>query len=150
MGAKAELYERCKAFVSERINRIEQERAALQQSANEETKSSVGDKYETGRAMIQLELEKLANQLAEAIKQKQALEGIDSGVSTSGRIGIGSVVKTNHGNFYLAISAGQYTVDDVLYITISPGSPIGQKLIGLRVGDSFILNNRTYTVTEFF
>ena len=64
-----------------------------QRSANEEGKSSAGDKYETGRAMMQIERDKAANQLEEALKLKRILDQIQPEVQHE-RILIGSVVIT--------------------------------------------------------
>ena len=47
-----------------------------QEAANEEGKSSVGDKYETGRAMMQIERDKAAQQLDEALKLKNIIDQI--------------------------------------------------------------------------
>ena len=47
-----------------------------QQAANEEGKSSAGDKYETGRAMMQIERDKAAQQLDEALKLKNIIDHI--------------------------------------------------------------------------
>ena len=43
---------------------------AAQASANEESKSSAGDKHETALSMMHIEQEKLTNKLKEAITQK--------------------------------------------------------------------------------
>ena len=66
------------AYVHERIAATQEAIYTAQLSANEETKSSAGDKYETGRAMAQLEIEKNTAQLAEALKLKQMLKQISS------------------------------------------------------------------------
>lgn len=129
-----------------------------QASANEEGKSSAGDKYETGRAMAQLEIEKASTQLAEANKLKQALEQIilDENNSSSQRtrnssptestgnwqpatgnkfIKPGSLVITNQGNYFISIAAGKLTVDDQTWFAISAGSPLGATLLGKKEGD---------------
>ena len=49
----------------------------IQKSANEETKSSAGDKYETGRAMLMLEKEKFVGQKEQLFNQLQPLKSID-------------------------------------------------------------------------
>ena len=147
ISIKQQLYASCLEFVEKRIAAAQEAIAIAQQSANEETKSSAGDKYETGRAMAQLEIEKNSAQLAESLKLKQALEKID--VDQKGdTVRVGSLVKTTHGNFYLAISAGQFTINNEPYFAISPVSPIGQKLIGLHVEHRFSFNNRDYSVLQ--
>ena len=116
-----------------------------QLSANEETKSSAGDKYETGRAMAQLEIEKNSLQRAESLKLKQVLDQIEPAGKTL-RVQRGSLVHTNQGSFYIAISAGQFIIRNKIYFAISPASPIGQKLIGLGPKGSFIFDSKTFLI----
>ena len=70
-SVKHKLYQACLEFTDTQISTLKSAIKATQQSANEETKSTAGDKYETGRAMAQLEVEKFQSQLAEALKMKQ-------------------------------------------------------------------------------
>jgi sortase (surface protein transpeptidase) len=56
---KTRLHSLCVSYVGQRIETAQRAIAIAQASANEETKSSAGDKYETGRAMAQLEIEKI-------------------------------------------------------------------------------------------
>jgi hypothetical protein len=116
-----------------------------QASANEETKSSAGDKYETGRAMMQLEIEKNTVQLGEANKLKQLLDKIDPDKKLN-KVQLGSLVITNQGNFYISISVGQLQVNGEKYYAIASTSPIGLKLNGLSERDSFVFNNKDYII----
>ena len=144
---KQQLHSLCLAFVHERIATAQEAIRTAQLSANEETKSSAGDKYETGRAMAQLEIEKNSVQLTESLKLKQTLEQIQVD-HESETVRTGSLVITNHGNFYIAISAGQFIIDDNIYFSISPASPIGQKLMGSRKEDAFIFNKKEYSIVQ--
>jgi len=142
---KQQLFSLCLSYIEQRIETARQAIEIAQASANEETKSSAGDKYETGRAMMQLEIEKNSIQLSEAQKLKQALNQINPEKS-SATVQLGSIVFTNHGNFYIAISAGQLKVDNEFYFAIAPTSPIGLKLSGLAENAAFTFNSRTYTI----
>ncbi|MEJ0032235.1 MAG: hypothetical protein WDO15_18500 [Bacteroidota bacterium] len=62
------LYHLCLEFIDNRIKTIRNAISETQASADEETKSSAGDKYETGLSMMQLDMEKQAEQLQEAIR----------------------------------------------------------------------------------
>ncbi len=118
-----------------------------QQASKDDTKSSAGDKYETGRAMMQQETDRNMAQLNEANKLKVALNAINpTAVQTI--IDTGSLVKTNNGNFYIAIGAGTLSVNGESYFAISPASPIGLKLKGLKVGDRFELNGKEYLIEQ--
>ena len=105
-----------------------------QESANQEDKSSAGDKYETGRAMAQLEIEKASGQLAEANKLKQALEHIHADASGP-IVKPGSLVITNQGSYFISIAAGKLTVDGETWFAISASSPLGATLMGRKEGD---------------
>lgn len=132
--SKKALFESCNQLVNERVQMAEDGLKQAQAAANNETKSSAGDKYETGRAMMHLEKEKLSIQLSEAIKMRKALLLINPAkASIKGELG--SIVKTSTANYYLAISAGALHVGAETYFAISPVSPIGQLLIGKEEGD---------------
>ncbi len=116
-----------------------------QEAANVEEKSSAGDKYETGRAMAHLEKEKAAFQVQEANKLKIALDKIAQTTHT-GQIGLGSVIKTNLGNFYMAIGAGKLVVDDIEYLALSPTAPLGAMFLTRKAGDEIVFQNKRFTV----
>ena len=140
---KIRLHAFCLAYVEQRIETTQSAITQAQWSANEETKSSAGDKYETGRALMQIEIEKNTAQINEAHKLKKALQLIKPDLTTS-QVQSGSLVLTNLGNYYLSVGAGQCTLDGKVYFLISPASPIGMKMLKLKAGDEFDLNGRRY------
>lgn len=60
----------------------------------------------------------------------------------------GNAVETSQGNFYIAISAGQLKVNGQTYFAVSPATPIGSKLMGLKVGEGFTFNGKNYKVDK--
>ena len=62
MNIKQQLYNLCLEFVDSRYQTIQNTINEIQVSLTSETKSSAGDKHETGRAMLQLEMEKAGQQ----------------------------------------------------------------------------------------
>ena len=118
-----------------------------EQASNDDTKSSAGDKYETGRAMMQQEKDRNTIQLNEANKLMVALNHIST-KGSSVEAETGSVIITNNGKFYIAISAGSLQANGERYFAISPVSPIGIKLKGLKAGNAFDLNGKNYQVEE--
>ncbi|MEO8886496.1 MAG: 3-oxoacyl-ACP synthase [Mucilaginibacter sp.] len=145
MNLKEELYRQCLNYVQTRMDAAQQGINEAQQASKDDTKSSAGDKYETGRAMMQQETDRNMAQLNEANKLKVALNTINPTAKHT-VIETGSVVKTNNGNFYIAISAGTFTVDNENYFAISPASPVGIKLKGLKAGDEFNVNGKGYKI----
>lgn len=142
---KPTLYARCLAYVQERILTATEAMQAAQESANSESKSSAGDKYETGRAMAQLERDRHAQLLADAKRMLADLEKINPGITTSVVVP-GSLVRTSRGTFFLAISAGKLTLDGADYFAVSVASPIGALLLGKRVGEVVMFNKMGYEV----
>lgn len=145
------LYQLCLEFIDNRIKTIRNAIQETQASADEESKSSAGDKYETSLSMMQLDMEKQAEQLQEAIRTRNSLEQVkilDEMNGQSGSIRPGNAIETNNGNFYLAISAGQLKTNGQTYFAVSPATPIGSKLMGLKTGDRFSFNGKEYIVSK--
>jgi transcription elongation GreA/GreB family factor len=147
LETKENLYLQCVHFVEKRFNTIQNTINEIQESLTSETKSSAGDKHETGRAMLQLEREKAGNQLAEIQKIKENLSKITS-ANTSKKIGLGSVVYTNKSNYFIAISAGELKVENEVFYAISPNTPIGQLLLGKTADDAVIFRDTKFTITR--
>jgi hypothetical protein len=144
---KQQLYNLCLDYINQRIVNAEKVIEGAQNSANDETKSSAGDKYETGRTMMQQEAQWGRTQLAEAQKLKQDLDQIKpDGVSDI--VLAGSLVHTNKGVFYIAISAGRLQVEKETVFAISAISPLGAKLLGQKAGAGFDLNGQTYSILK--
>ncbi len=133
--------------LQQKINQLEKMIADLRAS-NSDTKSSMGDKYETGREMLQQEINNLQVQLSENMKAMENLKNIT--VHTSEKIMKGSVVKTNKGLFLIAISLGEINFNDEKIFIISPESPLAKMFLGKQKGDSFVLNGSPQNILEVF
>ncbi len=144
---KARLHAHCLALAAKSIQTARAALAAAQEAGNAETRSSAGDKYETGRTMMQLEQEKLKGQLMQAIELKNQLAQLRPG-QVSETAGPGSLVFTNHGNFYLSVGLGKVKMDGQVFFAISLESPAGQALRGRRKGEKFVFQNRNYLAME--
>ncbi|MDO6854188.1 3-oxoacyl-ACP synthase [Cellulophaga lytica] len=147
MVKKEELLEFCRNFINNRVSRIQSNITGVQDSLASETKSSAGDKHETGRAMLQLEREKLGAQLLEAEKMQQLLSKVNIAKSTT-LVGLGSVVYTEKSNYFIAISAGEFVQNKNKFYCISANTPIGKLLLGKSEGDSFVFNGATIKITQ--
>lgn len=146
---KTALYELCAAQIQERVNRAQAAMDAAQDAANTQEKSSAGDKYETGRAMMHLERDKAAAQLAEGLRMQQALARI-SWAGLHEKAQAGSVLHTNQGNFFLSLSVGELKAEGTSYFGISVAAPLGALLLGKEKGDAFEFRGRSYSVLEVF
>lgn len=143
---KKVLYEACKEHVEARIFHLKEIMKSTQDAVNDESKSSMGDKYETNRSMLQLENEQHAIQLNEALKLKKSFDSLTQRVFTE--VQPGALVYTNKGNFYFSVSMGKITHEKVDYFAVSIASPLGQALIGKIKGESINFNSIKYTIKE--
>lgn len=112
-----------------------------------ETKSSAGDKHETGRAMLQLEREKLGQQLLEAERNKALLNKVHIDIKQNS-IGLGSLVHTSTNSYFIAISSGEYKMGNINIYCISAATPIGKLLLGKGKGARVAFKNETIEIEE--
>lgn len=134
------LYEACKENIDRRIASIEQRLKDITDSRNNETKSSAGDKYETGRAMMQIEEQNSKVQLAEAYEVRKKLLSIDI-TKSENVVTSGSLVITNRGNYFISIGIGKVKIEDEVYFCISLNSPIGMQMRGKKAGEEITFND---------
>jgi ElaB/YqjD/DUF883 family membrane-anchored ribosome-binding protein len=144
---KKQLLNLCKGFVNERLQTVEEIISSNQKALQSETKSSAGDKHETGRAMLQLEMEKASQQLDGISIMNQILLKIDVS-KTSKNAHLGSVIITNKANYFLSISAGQLYVEDKSYFAISVSSPIGKLLLGKKENEEVVFNGNQIQIIQ--
>ena len=141
------LFSHCKTLLEKKMEVLEQQKKNLQKDLTSETKSSAGDKHETGRAMIQLEREKLGNQIREIEVNHQKLMTIKD-FKTSNRISLGSLIFTDKANYYIAIAADSCVVNSKVFYCISPQSPIGKLLIGKNINECILFNDIKSTILK--
>jgi len=146
---KSKLFSLCEDYVNQKIETAQEAIDNVQISANEETKSSSGDKYETGRSMMQLEIEKYSSQLEEGLKLKKTLNQI-SLEKQSKSVVPGSLVITNNGNYFISISAGKLVFEGVDYFSISSASPLGQSLNSRSVKDEINFRDKVYKIEAIY
>jgi transcription elongation GreA/GreB family factor len=147
MRIKNQLFNECKLYVEKRERTIREIMTSNKKALLSETKSSAGDKHETGRAMLQLEMEKASQQIAGVQQMKEILHRINPD-DVSEVIRLGSLVHTNKATYYLSISIGAVTVENDMYFVISSSSPIGKLLIGKKVNDIIQFNGQQIKITE--
>lgn len=119
--------------------------SALTEDSKNDAKGSAGDKHETALSMMHLEQEKLNYKLKEVLDQKAILDKIDASL-THTNIGLGSLVQANGIYLYLSLALPKITIDQVNIIALSPQSPLGEKLMGNKVGFEFEINATKYHI----
>lgn len=142
---KSSLIDIIKLKLSGKIQNFEKLIAETRASSND-TKSSMGDKYETGREMLQQEINNLQVQLNEVLKQQDFLKTIL--VKSSDKAEKGAIVKTEKGLFFISVSLGEITFENQKIICISPESPLAKAMNGKQKGEVFSLNNTSQKIEE--
>lgn len=130
---------------------IELEKAIfnVQNAANEESKSSMGDKYETGRAMAQNDRAMLENQKNELLKDITTFENINFGQETE-FVKNGSLVQTSIGYILVSVSLGKIVEGGINVMLISSASPLGAELLGKKAKDSITMNGRQIQILGIY
>ncbi|NIG55775.1 GreA/GreB family elongation factor [Chitinophaga sp. Cy-1792] len=133
-------------------NRIAAAQAAIdnaQEAANNESKSSAGDKYETGRAMGHLEKDMYTRQQAENLKELAQLKTVKADMHyTTARTGALIVCEAQY--FFIAAGLGKQQVDDRQVFFLSPLSPLARVLLNKKAGDTFIFNKQEMVIIEIY
>ncbi|NLD92898.1 MAG: GreA/GreB family elongation factor [Fibrobacter sp.] len=142
---KLQLYKHCLSYVNHQIDIINRALDDAQSAANDETKSSAGDKYETGRAMKQRESELLVTRLNDAHTLQKTLHQIDISKKCDS-VKSGALVTTSMGIFFIAISADEVVIDNEEYCLISKESPIGAAMLNSKTGESFKFRDSVVTI----
>ena len=144
---KAELLELVKEKISEKIKKLEQ-LIAETRASNNDTKSYMGDKYETSREMLQQEINNLQIQLNEHLKSQQILKNINPNPHKI--VTLGSLVETEKGMFFIAISLGELSFNQEKIFVISAESPLAKAMNGKKTGESFVVNNLSQIIKNIW
>jgi transcription elongation GreA/GreB family factor len=127
-------------------NRLEERHASLSIYANElqkslenESKNSAGDKHETGRAMLHLEQEKIQHQWNEIKELSIRLKRLNT-LDKKEVIGLGSFIETEGDYFFIGVGLGKQIIEDKIVYCVALEAPIGQQLIGKKVGEMILFN----------
>ncbi|AWW00170.1 transcription elongation factor [Arcticibacterium luteifluviistationis] len=131
---KKELLDIAKAKVQLRLSEAKKAMEAAQDAANEDTKSSAGDKFETSRAMAHNDHILYSRQWHEANHDWNILQSINPEQSFV-LASQGSLVKTSMGLFFLCISSGVLEAGGEKVMLTSLLSPIGEILKGKKKGE---------------
>ncbi|WP_031526786.1 hypothetical protein [Dyadobacter crusticola] len=133
---KANVLEKLKEILDEKLLISWNAMEAAQQSANDQGKSSVGDKYETSRSMGQLDRNMHARQYEQTRLERLILERVNAH-EVSQRVAVGTLLNTTAGWFFVAVSLGAVKINEETVLAVSSSSPVGASLLGKEVGSKF-------------
>jgi predicted RNase H-like nuclease (RuvC/YqgF family) len=132
--SKTEIIQFCLNEVETKINQLENDIQELNNSLSQETKSTAGDKHETGRAMVQLEIESYSKNLKDKSIQRDFLKRQLSNTNHE------NLYAASNGTYFLSVGLGKVMINNETIFVISKDSPIGQLLIKVKPGETILLN----------
>lgn len=130
---KIELYQHCLNYVQNLIQQAQSGLKASQAAANSEEKSSAGDKFETNRAMMHLQMESFIKRLDHAQQLEKTLLSIT--LKPLFKVGLGALVETDRGWYFIGVSAPKLSINHQNIACISTESPLFKALQGKQKDD---------------
>lgn len=146
---KIKINELCLKTVGDRLDMIENNLKDLMDAKQNETKSSAGDKYETGRAMIQNQEELFKNQRAQTRQVLDQLLKIDPDASCK-QVEPGALVVLPSGTYYISAGMGKLEIDQYGFFALSIASPLGQAMKYKKAGDTFTFNQNDIVILNIY
>lgn len=137
------------ALIGQRMAAAKEAIDQAQQAANQEEKSSAGDKYETGRAMGHLQKDMLAKQLVENTKELATLHAV-----TADKIypaaAPGAFIECEEISFFIAAGLGKQIIEEHTIYFLSPHAPLARLLQGKKAGEQFFFNTVNTTIADVY
>jgi len=143
---REEILAKVRALVQEKATAARYAMEQAQASANSESKSSMGDKYETGRAMAQLDRDLYAQRYDQILQDMEVLDRIALVSQESPTARLGSVVETTVGVVFLSVSLGLSEVSGCKVMVVSVQSPLGRLIVGKAAGNAFQFQGKQHKV----
>jgi transcription elongation GreA/GreB family factor len=138
---KSEIHANLRSILEKTLEEARREYVLAKESRDSDTKSSAGDKFETGREMMQREMDKLSALVDNTLYSLNKLDRL-ANLPSSSIVAEGSLVETDQETYYISIGYGK---TDTIY-TISIESPLGVELKGKKVGESVEMRGKIITI----
>ena len=146
---KRRLKDYCVELLGKRLDTVEKLVAEAQESANNEGKSSAGDKYETSRAMGHLQKEmyqqqsqKIRHELLKASSSETALQ--------PGIIKRGTVIMTDQLCIFICVGLGKKSLDNRTVLFVSDEAPLYHLLYNKSEGEVFVVDKHEHLIREIW
>ena len=136
-------------LIKDKTKLLKFELDSINKEKNNIKKSSAGDKFETSRALMQTEYDKIDNQLLIFKNQLRAIKSI-SLTDKKNKVGVGSFIKTNKSFYFISIGLGKQIIDNNAINIISLSSPIGKLLNNKKKGDKIVFNYREELIENIY
>lgn len=150
IALKRDLVNQVKNQIENKRLQLRQGMQELEEAMEEDTNNSSADQFEAGRAMYQIDRDRLGRQLQETLQQQRMFHQNDNGPDAQAkpRIRPGHLLQTNTGYFFLTIPLGIVKVEDKQVFVISAVSPLGQEFLDKTIGDTVSFNGQQHKILE--
>lgn len=145
---KSQVFQAAFDLLEEKNSLLSSELKSLEQSINEDTKSSAGDKYETGREMIRQEIGKVENQFKQNKVFIMEMNHLLESQKPTSKISEGSLVCWGEDWLFISVSIGQITVNDQKVFLLSKNSPLGKELLGKEKQEQVSFRGKSKIIKE--
>ena len=145
--SKVEIHETILKLLTNSIVHATKDYELAKESRDSDTKSSAGDKFETGREMMQREMDKISASIDQSKNQLNFLSKINLNRPYS-TVDLGCLIITDQGIYYISIGLGKVEINAEIIYAVSLDSPIGQIFKGKRVGDILEFRGKTLKINQ--
>ncbi|MEN9400582.1 MAG: hypothetical protein RL632_1685 [Bacteroidota bacterium] len=135
--------------LNEKYKELQAALAETDDSLSADSKSTAGDKHETGRAMAQLEREKIGGFIQHHEQLMANAQRLDSSVATS-TIRFGSLVNTSNGWYYISVAAGRINLENTPVFCLSQAAPLVGVLLGKKSGEEVVWQGNTIAIISVY
>ena len=144
---KDQLHLFCIESLKAKLSTVDQDLKQLKISSESDSKSAMGDKYETSTELINQERNKLETVKGQVLTQIALLDKVKE-MKPSDKIAFGNLVKTSNGYFYFSVPLGIIEFEKQRIACISLQSPIAKSLMDKMTGDKVTFNGREIEILE--
>jgi|GEM_PF-1320900 transcription elongation GreA/GreB family factor len=143
---KKKIVENCKNHLNKRLAGVQDERRLLRKAAGVNADDNMSESYDSTSQGTLNEMSDLQSHF-EFLEESAAMFNRVNFSSRIDTVTSGALVVTDKVTFLIGVS-GEFKSDDQEIQGISTASPIFAAMENKKVGDSFTLNVRTYTIEE--
>ena len=130
---KKALLDHCHQHLMDTLLQLERGITQAREAANLEEKSSAGDKFETTRAMMHLEMESFIRRRADTLSSLSKVDQIKP--IHQDIVEQGAIVETDQGTYFIGISAPSIEIDHKLIRCLSTDAPLYKAMQGKMTED---------------
>lgn len=145
---KTDLINFLKWKVAVEIEDLKKQLLDLKETTASESKSSAGDKYETGIEMLKQEEQKIAARLLEATKKRKTLEELRYDFADSARLG--AIVKTSALTLFISLPFGKIEFQGEAIYCLSVNAPVAKSIMNKKTNEFYLHQGKEVLIEDLY